>query len=223
MFPDCQVALLGGSASTSKLCDTSDLDIVIFEDSPAGAYRETFDYAGWTIEAFILTTDTFDSFIAAAAKDALPSLLRMCAEGLILYDNGCASTYQKKAKLALDAGPNEWLPEEVDRARYEITSALLDLIDNQHRAERLFIVGSLIHPLVTFILRTQRKWCGEGKWALRALQSCDAPLSDSLITALEQFYRNDDHTALEQWVRAILKPHGGLLTSGYCEWGGPNE
>lgn len=219
-FPDCHVALLAGSAAQGIACDTSDLDMIIFHESPAGTYRETYRFSGWIVEAFVVTQNTFESLINAAVETALPSLLRMCAEGVIIHDDGSAAAYIERAKQALDSGPEPLLPEEIDRFRYEITNALLDLTSSQSRAEHLFIVGPLTQMLATFILRTHSQWSSEGKWAWRALVDFDQKLGESLVSALEQLYVSDDPSSLETFIQNVLAPYGGLLTAGYWEWGG---
>jgi hypothetical protein len=216
-FPHCSVAILGGSAAHGMITPVSDLDIVILDESLHIPFHKTYASDGWIIETFVVTQDSLEALIDTAAETALPSLLRMCTDGRILCDDGSAVELIDRARQALVDGPYVWSSQDIDRARYEITDALLDLLSSDDRAERLFITGKLTSLVHEFILRTERQWIGDGKWALRALRSFDSELSDAFVAALESLYLIDEHEMLDAFIQKALYPYGGFLTANYCE------
>lgn len=216
-FPNCSIAILGGSAAHGMITAFSDLDLVILDESFNIPFHKTFKSDGWVIETFVVTQVSLEALIDSAAETALPSLLRMCTEGRILRDDGSAGKLIERARRALDDGPYAWGPQDIDQARYEITDAILDLLSSDERAERLFIAGKLTSLAHIFILRTERQWIGDGKWALRALRSFNSELSDAFVAALERLYHADEHEMLVSFIQKSLHPYGGLLTADYCE------
>ena len=61
-FPDCDVALLGGSVARGEATKTSDLDIVIVDQSLTSCYRESFYSNGWPVEVLVHNFETYKTF-----------------------------------------------------------------------------------------------------------------------------------------------------------------
>ncbi len=61
-FPSCEAAILAGSVVQGGATETSDLDIVILDESGPGPFRRTYKAFGWVIEAFVLTKETYRYF-----------------------------------------------------------------------------------------------------------------------------------------------------------------
>ena len=61
-FPNCDVALLGGSVARGEATKTSDLDIVIVDQSLTSCYRESFYSNGWPVEVFVHNFETYKTF-----------------------------------------------------------------------------------------------------------------------------------------------------------------
>lgn len=215
VFPACQVALLGGSVVRGEATERSDLDIFILDDALVSNYRENFVYAGWMIEAFVHTRASYRHFFAENCERARPSLPRICAEGVILRDDGTAALIQREAEELLARGPVPWSPQDIDRARYGITDALDDLIGATDPAEGLFAANLLAERVHEFVLRANGRWVGSGKWVARALRQYDPRLCDRLVNALHAFYREGDKALLARLVDEVLKPYGGTLFEGY--------
>ena len=62
-FPNCDVALLGGSVARGEATKTSDLDIVIIDPSLSSCYRESFYSNGWPVEVFVHNFETYKTFL----------------------------------------------------------------------------------------------------------------------------------------------------------------
>lgn len=87
-FPDSDIAFLAGSASRGEETATSDLDIVIFDNSIESNYRESFVLYNWKIEAFIHNYITYLNQFDMDKETGRPFLANMLAEGKIIRDNG---------------------------------------------------------------------------------------------------------------------------------------
>jgi predicted nucleotidyltransferase len=169
-YPLCRAAFLAGSVIRGEGTDTSDLDIVIIDDNEKQSHRETVFHQGWLIEAFVHTTNTYPLFFESDKKRGRPSLPRMCAEGLILKDDGTAEKIKLEAKTLIEKGPDPLTEEEIRIKRYSITDQLMDFEGSTRPEEDLFIAGSLAWQLHEFVLRANQQWIGEGKWIARALK-----------------------------------------------------
>lgn len=216
-FPACEAAILAGSVVQGGSTDTSDLDIVIMDESVSVPFRRTYKAFGWVIEAFVLTKETYRYFFDQAIECSIPSLLRMCAEGVVIRGHETALSLADEARRDLLAGPPPWSRQELDRARYEIGEALHDLLGTDHRGEGLFIAAKLAEGLAAFALRTGGQWLGDGKWMYRGLERFNPDLGKELLEALNAYYKLDRKELLAVYALSLLEPYGGILTEGYAE------
>ncbi|MGF9831771.1 nucleotidyltransferase domain-containing protein [Bacillus anthracis] len=83
-FPDCDVALLGGSVARGEATKTSDLDIVIVDQSLTSCYRESFYSNGWPVEVFVHNFETYKTFFKMDCDRGRPSLPQLVSEGIVL-------------------------------------------------------------------------------------------------------------------------------------------
>ncbi|WP_426451395.1 nucleotidyltransferase domain-containing protein [Paenibacillus sp. S-38] len=222
-FPACEAALLAGSTVQGEATPSSDLDLVIFDESQEGPFRRTYQSEGWIIETFVLTKDTYRYFFDLAVESAIPSLLRMCAEGHILFGGEEIEGIVAEARSDLLAGPPPWSRQELRQARYLLGEFLADFEGCPRREEALFITAKLAEQLADFALRTRGEWIGEGKWLQRGLQRCDAAAAGELHAALEAYYGSGDKEPLAALTRRWLAPFGGVLAEGYAEGGTGEE
>lgn len=216
-FPRCEGAILAGSVVRGAATTESDLDLVIFDESAGMPFRRTYRAFGWLIEAFVLTRGTYRYFFDQGVDSAIPSLQRMCADGVALRGSEAIGDIVAEARAELLAGPPAWERHELDGRRYALTETLADLAGSKQRAERLHIVQRLTGQLTEFALRTAGQWLGDGKWAYRGLVAWNETYAAQLTEALERFYEADETALLERLVRATLAPFGGPLQEGYAE------
>jgi predicted nucleotidyltransferase len=214
-FPSCQGALLAGSVVRGEATDTSDLDIVIFDNKIGSAFRESLIDFGWAIEVFVHNLTSYKHFFESDYERARPSLPRMVSEGIILKDDGMIDSIKKEAKALLDNGPEEWSMEIINTKRYFITDALDDFLGCSNRAEEIFIANSLAELVSEFVLRTNCKWIGASKRIVRSLRHYDVDFANRFVEAFDIFYKTGEKTQVIQLVKDILKPFGGELFDGF--------
>lgn len=221
-FPDCGAALLAGSVVRGEATETSDLDIIIFDDTLVSSYRESFIESGLRIELFAHNLTSYREFFEQDCLRAIPSLPRMVTEGIVLIDTGIIEDIKREAGNLLDDGPEPWSDETIEMKRYFLTDVLDDLTGCTNRAEGLFIASTLATLVCEFILRTNRQWIGSSKWTYRALDRHDAEAARELADALECYYQTNETDALIRYVDKTLSPFGGRLFAGFSR-GKTNE
>lgn len=214
-FPHCQAALLAGSVVRDEATKTSDLDIVIFDDSVKSAYRESHIDYGWPIEVFVHTPTSYKSFFKMDVERARPSLPKMVAEGIVLVDTGILSSIKYEASEILKKGPEPWSTETLLTKRYMMTDMLADFIGSKNNAESLFIANALAEAIHEFVLRTNCQWIGASKWIVRALKQYDEAFANRFIQAFDSFYKTGDRVSIIEITDEVLKPYGGRLFEGY--------
>ncbi|GIN86253.1 nucleotidyltransferase [Heyndrickxia sporothermodurans] len=215
-FPTCQGALLAGSVVRKEATETSDLDIIIFDQSLKSSYRESFLEFGWPIEAFVHSFTSYKYFFEDDCKRAMPSMPKMVAEGIILKDEErIIEAIKKEAMELLEKGPDVWSEETVMMKRYFITDALDDFKGCNKRAEELCIANTLAELVSEFVLRTNQKWIGKSKWLIRSLKNFDKKFANDFIDAFDCFYKTSDKQSIIQLVEQVLQPHGGELFEGF--------
>jgi hypothetical protein len=217
-FPQASVVILGGSVIHGDATPTSDLDIVIVDETADTPFRKTFHAYGWKIEAFVLTMATFCDLFAYSYDNAVPTLQRICAQGVVIVDRGAAGKLRETAREQLERGPLAWTEEETEAARYEISECLDDLEGSANHPENVYTVCKLAMLVPAFVLRTGGRWVGDGKWMLRSLKQYDAALSREWTDALDGFYRMGEKHRLIRFIDRVLLPYGGRLSEGFTQF-----
>lgn len=96
-YPNCDAAVLAGSFVRGQATATSDLDLVIIDETVPSSYRESFIADGYPVEAFIHSSTTVLAFFQQDKKRGRPSMQRMMAEGTILRDHPVLTTLKHQA------------------------------------------------------------------------------------------------------------------------------
>ncbi|WP_077356212.1 nucleotidyltransferase domain-containing protein [Virgibacillus halodenitrificans] len=214
-FPNCDGALLAGSVVRGEATKTSDLDIVIFDDTYRSSYRESLIAYGWRIEVFAHNLNSYQDYFESDFKRARPSLPRMVSEGTILKDNGVIDSIKREAKELLSEGPEMWSTDTINTKRYFITDSLDDFIGCNNRAEEIFIANTLAELVSEFVLRTNNKWIGASKWIIRSLRDYDINFAEQFVEAFDEFYKSGVKNKVVTLADEILHPYGGRLFDGF--------
>lgn len=213
--PHCQGAILAGSAVRGEATETSDLDIVVFDDAIRTSYRESLLFKGWPIEVFVHSLSSYQSFFESDCSRARPSLPAMVSEGMVIKDLGVLASIKAEADLLLAAGPQRWTEDIIRTKRYFLTDVLDDFTGSESVPELMFITGHLAERLAEFVLRTNRQWMGESKWVFRSLRIYDAGFAAEFAETFERFYQEREKEPVIRLVERVLEPFGGRLFEGY--------
>ncbi|MEK5217091.1 nucleotidyltransferase domain-containing protein [Psychrobacillus sp. FSL H8-0487] len=214
-FPNCNGALLAGSVIRGEATETSDLDIVIFDETFPSSYRETFIEFEWPIEVFVHNGSSYKSFFEIDRERARPSLPRMVSEGIILRNDGIIEAIKKEAEELLKEGPEKWTEKTIRIKRYFLTDTLDDFIGSSNRAEGIFIANTLAELTSEFVLRTNQRWIGTSKWIVRTLKAFDEDFVNQFVEAFDTYYTTGDKSRVICLVEAAMEPHGGRLLESF--------
>jgi hypothetical protein len=215
-FPDARAAFLTGSALTSRITPTSDLDIVVVLKGSPAPFRETIREYGWLIELFVQTRESIKYFSELEIADHHATTLRMIASGKILISlEAEAESVQAAAIDRLKKGPLAISVEEMRRRRYALTDQLDDFIGATDPIELLFIGQQLVVGTSELALLSKSQWLASGKWLPRYLAENDPELALQLYRAIESVISHGEKRLMEIAVLEILERVGGPLAAGY--------
>lgn len=214
-YPHCLAALLAGSGVRGEATATCDLDVVIVTRSADAPFRESFVAHGWPVEAFVHTRDSLTTFFKTDAERRRPSLPTMCAEGVVIKDNGSAQTIKQEAEALLEAGPTPLTETELRQARYTLSDLLNDFVGATNHLEASFVLAQLLPTLCDFIFDTRGEWRGGSKWSPRKLAKLDPHLLGRLEAGLEAFAKYEERGAFVALADEVLEPFGGRLFDGF--------
>lgn len=213
--PHCQGAILAGSAVRGEATATSDLDIVVFDDTLKTSYRESLLFKGWPLEVFVHSLSSYQAFFESDCSRARPSLPTMVSEGMVIKDLGVLASIKAEADLLLAAGPQKWNDDTFLMKRYFLTDVLDDFIGSESKAELLFITSHLAESLAEFHLRANRQWVGESKWVYRSLRNFDAEFAAEFAATFERFYQEGHKEPVIALADRVMAPLGGRLFAGF--------
>jgi hypothetical protein len=216
-FPDCQVALCAGSIIRGEGTATSDIDLVVVFSQLEKAWRESFLFDGWPVEAFVHDPSTLSYFFQESdAKTGIPSLPQMVLEGAVVWgDPAQADTLKLVAQNLIDAGPAALTQEEIRNRIYGITDLVDDLKAPKSRAEAIGIGVRLYDALGDFILRSNRHWSGNGKQLSRALRRQMPESHLVFVEAFEALFTKNDSELVLRLAEKSVAPFGGFIFDGY--------
>ncbi|PEJ63024.1 nucleotidyltransferase domain-containing protein [Bacillus wiedmannii] len=215
-FPNCDVALLGGSVVRGEATKTSDLDIVIVDQNLPSCYRESFYSNGWPVEVFVHNFEPCKTFFKMDCDRGRPSLPQLVSEGIVLKgENEIVEKLKREANDLLNKGPDKWTEAMMKQKRYFITDTLDDFIGASKREEELFIANLLADLLHEYILRVNGKWLGSSKWFIRVLRRYDEQYADQFVAAFDHFYTTGEKRKLIIFVEKTLQQYGGRMFEGF--------
>ncbi|WP_428910732.1 nucleotidyltransferase domain-containing protein [Niallia sp. Krafla_26] len=214
-YPEADIVWIGGSAVYGNVTKESDIDLIIIDEKETPRL-ECYHFLGWKIESFIYTPLTLQIEFQTARYTGMPTILKMCAEGLLLEDKqGNGKDLQREAKILYEQGPQLWEEDKINKARYQITDFLSDFRSSEDFEESLFILNKLINLITELILRADGNWVGEGKWVARNLKSYDEDMCDKLAKYTKAYMNTNDKTELISFIQSTLNHYGGELFVGY--------
>ncbi|MFB4213473.1 nucleotidyltransferase domain-containing protein [Shouchella sp. JSM 1781072] len=216
-FPSCDLALLAGSVSRNEQTATSDLDIVVFDQSVTSSFRESFYEGNWPIELFVHSFTSYRTIFTADQENGIPSMPRMVAQGRVLIEENRPFYQQIKteAQAILSEGPPPWSTQTQVEKRYFLTDTLDDLRGATRNEELWFIVNHLMEQLGEFVLRMNQQWMGRSKWLYRSLQAYDSDYAKCFFHSFQHFYQTGDVKKVVALVEQALEDTGGPMFAGF--------
>ena len=216
-YPRSDVIFLAGSLVRGGGTATSDLDLVVVFERLPSAYRESFQFRQWPVEAFVHDPETLRYFFLRVDRSSgVPSLPSMVAEGIeVPTVTALSKSLKDLANSVLAAGPPDWSTGEVDRSRYTITTLVDDLRAPRSAEESIASGAELYGVLANHYLRSRDLWSGKSKTIPRRLIEVDAEFAHRFVFAFRALFEARETAAVIELAEAVLAPDGGLLFDGY--------
>lgn len=216
-YEGAAVVFLAGSVMRGEGTDTSDLDLVVVYERLDAAYRESFSYADWPVEAFVHDPETLRYFFLQVDRPSgVPSLPHMVASGTPLpHATNLSRALQSFAHEVLVGGPPRWSKERLSQSRYAITGLVDDLRSPRSRAELLASGAALYSALADHVLRGQGQWSASGKSIPRRLAAGAPALVNRFEEAFDLLFSGGRANAVIDLCAEVLAPSGGWLFDGY--------
>ena len=216
-YSDASLIFLAGSIIRGEATPFSDLDLVVIFDQLPAAYRESFHFEGFAIEAFVHDPETLNYFFFEVDRPlGIPSLAQMVLEGVeIPKSNGLSRSLKQLATSVIQLGPPELSEEDVRKLRYEITSLTDDIREPRSRDELLAAATELYEALANYYLRTNHRWSAKGKSIPRILRQANADLCLRYSASFDELFVHARPERVVALVEEILAPCGGLLFDGH--------
>lgn len=204
---------LAGSIIRDEGTPFSDLDlVVVFERLPA-AYRESFYFQGYPIEAFVHDPETLNYFLREVDRPSgIPSLAQMILEGIeVPKANDLSRSLKQLATSVMESGPPDLSDEDVRKLRYDITSLVDDIRQPRSKDELVGSGTELYGALANYYLRTNKLWSAKGKSIPRILSRADADLCLRYSAAFDELFAHGRPEIVVALAEEILTPAGGFL------------
>jgi predicted nucleotidyltransferase len=216
-YSDASVIFLAGSIIRGEATPFSDLDLVVIFDQLPAAYRESFNFQGFPIEAFVHDPETLNYFLFEVDRPSgIPSLAQMILEGIeIPKPNDLSRSLKQLATSVMQSGPPGLSEEDVRKLRYDITNLADDIRQPRSRDELVAAGAELYEALANYYLRTNKLWSAKGKSVPRILRQADADLCLRYVASFDELFAHGRPETVVALVEEILTPCGGLLFDGH--------
>jgi predicted nucleotidyltransferase len=195
----------------------SDLDLVVVYGQLTCAYRESFRFEGYPVEAFVHDPSTLEYFFLEVDRPSgVPALPQMVLEGIEIPEPTAMSRDLKQRAAALiETGPPQLDAENERRMRYFVSDLLDDLRAPRSRDELIGTGARLYEQLADYHLRRRGMWSAKGKAIPRALGRADAALCAEYCDAFLTLFSRGEPEAVIRLAETLLRDSGGPLFEGY--------
>ncbi len=193
----------------------SDIDMVVLYPRLERAWRESFVFDGFPIEAFVQDPETLAYFLQNDAERGVPVMVDMVANGVIISDAPAeAAAIQQRARQVLAAGPKPLSGAPLDALRYILTD-LADDLRAERPADEIAATAAQLYPrLIDLMLLGRNRWTGNGKWGPRLLRRLDPRLAEAAAEAFRDAVLGKPAAFLSLTDRELAR-HGGGCFDGY--------
>jgi len=215
-YSQATAAFASGSYIRGEATPYSDIDLVVVYASLPNAYRESFTFNDFPVEAFVHDPETLRHFILEVDRPSgTPMLAQMVVEGIeIPGPNTLTRSLKEFAAADIAAGPPQLSPDDRRGYRYAITDLIDDLREPRSGAELTATATRLYDSLANYYLRMNGFWSAAGKSIPRVLRRANEDLSVRFILSFQELFQKGETGAVLALAEEILEPDGGFLFDG---------
>lgn len=216
-YAECSALFVAGSLIRGEGTTHSDLDLVVIFPALKCAYRESFTFAGYPVDAFVHDPETLEYFFVEVDRlSGIPALPQMVVEGLEVPEpSDLSRALKQRAMAVLESGPPPLDAEAEARLRYMVTDVLDDIRGARSYEELLGTGSQLFEGLANYHFRSKGLWSARGKAIPRGLMRDDPVLCTSFCRSFEHLFKTGDPSQVIGLAEDLLRSHGGPLFDGY--------
>jgi hypothetical protein len=216
-YSNARVIFLAGSIVRGEGTAYSDLDLVVIFDKLPAAYRESFYFQSFPVEAFVHDPETLNYFFYELDRPSgVPSLAQMILEGVEVPEASEFSQSLKRLAASVIAScPPTLSEEDISKLRYNLTNLVDDIRQPRSKDELIASGTELYEALADYYLRANNLWSAKGKSIPRILKQADADLALRYCNSFEELFSNGQPAKVIALAEEILKPKGGFLFDGH--------
>lgn len=215
-YPDAKITFLAGSIMRGEGTPYSDLDLVVIYDKLPNAYRDSFYFQGYPVEAFVHDPETLHFFIERERVSGLCIMAQMVSEGLEIPETCALSQSLKEfAQSVINAPPPELSDEDLRKVRYNITNLVDDIRAPRSKEEAVASGTILYESLANCYLRTNNLWEAKGKTIPRKLKRADSEFYLRFCGSFQKLFTDGQVEEVIALSEEILEPIGGFLFEGH--------
>lgn len=216
-YSDARVIFLAGSIVRGEGTAYSDLDLVVIFNKLPTAYRESFYFQGFPIEAFVHDPETLNYFLYELDRPSgVPSLAQMILEGVEVPEaSEFSQSLKRLAALVIESRPPTLSEEDIRKLRYNLTNLVDDIRQPRSKDELVASGTELYEALADYYFRTNNLWSAKGKSIPRILKQADADLCLRYCNSFEELFASGQPAKVIAIAEEILKPNGGFLFDGH--------
>jgi predicted nucleotidyltransferase len=216
-YPDAIAVFAAGSIVRGEGTASSDLDLVVVHASLPCAYRESFRFDGYPVEAFVHDRETLEYFFFELDRPSgVPALPQMVLEGVeIPAPNELSRDLKQLAASLIAVGPPALDAQTEQRMRYFVSDLIDDLRAPRSKDELVSTGARLYEQLADYHLRRQGLWSAKGKTIPRVLRQVDPELCEKYSRSFDALFTLGDATSVVHLAEGLLEAAGGPLFDGY--------
>lgn len=216
-YPNAKVVFLAGSIIRGEGTPHSDLDLVVIFENLPNAYRESFYFGGFPVEAFVHDPETLNYFITERElKAGVCIMAQMVSEGLeIPQPSEFSQKLKQLAVSVIDALPPKFNEDSLRQMRYNITNLIDDIRHPRSKTEVIATGTVLYDVLANCYLRTNNFWTAKAKSIPRKLKLANADFSLRFCAGFERLFADGQTEEVIVLAEEILEPIGGFLFEGH--------
>lgn len=212
-FPKAKVIFLAGSIVRGEGTPDSDLDLVVVFEHLPNAYRESFYFGGFPVEAFVHDPETLNYFITERElKNGVCVMAQMVSEAIEIPESSELSLALKSlAASVINSHPPKLSEESLRQMRYNITNLIDDIRHPRSKAETVAAGTVLYDALANCYLRTNDFWTAKAKSIPRKLKLANPEFCSRFCDGFEKLFADGQTEKVIALAEEILSPVGGFL------------
>ena len=189
-YPAANVIFLAGSIVRGEGTPYSDLDLVVIFDKLPNAFRESFSFQGFPVEAFVHDPETLNYFLYEVDRPSgKPALAQMILQGIEIPEaTELSGSLKQLAASVIESGPPPLSDEDISKLQYKLTSLVDDIRHPRSKNELVATGAELYEALADYYFRRNNLWSAKGKSIPRILKQADTDLSARYCISFEELF-----------------------------------